>query len=392
MSENIRGITFAEQTVTPADDAIIRRAILGDGILTGCDVTYSGSTLTMAAGYIIACGRAFQVTTAQNWAVVDATSGFARLLLTLDLTKTATEDTFKQIEFSLEYAAAEDGFLDLVQEDINLSGAKYQIVAAVVSLGTGGITGIVSKLERTEGGGGLNFKVVAGLTQPGSATENTIWVKTERIGSWYFSATQPEGLQEWDVWFQTGTESDVKFNALRKNVVQVYPFAATQYVNGILTGVDAKIYQNGEWVDWIKWIIKDGQARISVDGVLRPTDRLTVTYDDDYVDIYVVSSITSGIATSEALNVESYREIVADLDVVKLGEDVRIGLTKALNAGSEAVALNNLVVNAITTTAGRQTITLNISSVSGNYYPCILLKGGSSAKDMQVRAYDFYLQ
>lgn len=393
MSENIRGITFAEQAVTPADDAIVRRAILGDGVLTGCEVTYSGSTLTLASGYIIACGRSFQITTAQNFAVVDATSGVARLLLTIDLTQTATEETFNQISFSIEYAAAEDGFVGLIQDDINLSGTKYQIVCAVVSLGTGGIAGIVSKLERTEGGGGgLNFKVVPGLTQPGTASENTIWVKAEKIGAWYFSATQPENMQEWDVWFQTGTESAVKFNALRKNVVQVYPFAATQYVNGILTGVDAKIYQNGEWVDWIKWIIKDGQARISVDGVLRTTDRLTVTYDDDYVDIYVVASTTSGIATSETLNVESYREIVADLDVVKLGEDVRIGLTKALNAGSEAVALSNLVATAKTTATGRQTITLNISSVSGNYYPCILLKGGSSSKDMQVRAYDFYLQ
>jgi hypothetical protein len=32
------------------------------------------------------------------------------------------------------------------------------------------------------------------------------------------------------------------------------------------------------------------------------------------------------------------------------------------------------------------------SSISGNYYPCVLLKGGSSSKDMQVRIYDFYLQ
>lgn len=252
MSENIRGITFAEQAVTPADDAIVRRAILGDGVLTGCEVTYSGSTLTLAPGYIIACGRSFQITTAQNFAVVDATSGVARLLLTIDLTQTATEETFNQISFSIEYAAAEDGFVDLIQDDINLAGTKYQIVCAVVSLGTGGITGIVSKLERTEGGGGgLNFKVVPGLTQPGTASENTIWVTTERIGVWYFSATQPEGLQEWDVWFPTGTESDFAFNALRKNAVQVYPLSAKQMVGGALAAVTAMRYQGGEWVEWI---------------------------------------------------------------------------------------------------------------------------------------------
>lgn len=252
MSENIRGITFAEQAVTPADDAIVRRAMLSDGVLTGCDVSYSGSTLTMAAGYIIACGRAFQITTAQNWAVVDATSGVARLLLTIDMTKTATEDTFSQIGFSLEYATAEDGFMDLVQDDINISGIKYQVVVAVVSLGTGGITGILSKLEQAESGGGLNFKVVPGETRPGTGRENTIWVKTDRITNYYFSSTQPATMQDGDVWFPVSASGAVTFNALKKNVLQVHPVAARQYISGAMKRLDADIYQNRRWIQFSK--------------------------------------------------------------------------------------------------------------------------------------------
>lgn len=146
MSSNFVGVTFANQRVTPIADALIRRAILPDGILSGCTMSYSGSTLTMGAGYMIACGREFQHAAAQNWAVVDATSGFARLLLTIDLTRTATADSFDQVVDTIEYATAEDGFPTLVQDDINASGTKYQVVACVVSLGTGGITGIVSQL------------------------------------------------------------------------------------------------------------------------------------------------------------------------------------------------------------------------------------------------------
>lgn len=258
MSETIRGITFAEQSVTPADDAIVRRAILGDGVLTGCDISYSGSTLTMAAGYIIACGRTFQITAAQNWAVVDATSGVARLLLTMDLTKTATEDTFRQIDFSIEYASAADGFVDLIQEDINLSGTKYQIVVAVVSLGTGGITGIVSKLERTEGGGGLNFRVVDGLTQPGDPKENMIWVYTEGMTGWYMQPTKPENMQPGEVWISTGTGSSVSFNVLKKNSIMVYPISAQQNINGEIKGVTATIYQNGNWRPWIAYLYDKG--------------------------------------------------------------------------------------------------------------------------------------
>ena len=39
MISNFTGVTFAEQRVTPADDAQIRRAILPDGILSGCELS-----------------------------------------------------------------------------------------------------------------------------------------------------------------------------------------------------------------------------------------------------------------------------------------------------------------------------------------------------------------
>ena len=146
MSSNFTGVTFAEQRVTPADDAQIRRAIFFDCILSGCALSYSGSTLTMAAGSLIACGRQIRHPSTQNWPVVDATSGYARLLLTIDLTKTSSADAFDQVVESIEYASAVNGFSTLVQDDINRNGTKYQIEICVVELGAGGITGFVSKL------------------------------------------------------------------------------------------------------------------------------------------------------------------------------------------------------------------------------------------------------
>ena len=144
---NFTGVTFAKQKVSPSDDATIRRAVLTDGILFGCELSYSGSTLTMAAGQLLMCGRQIGNPATQNWAVVDATSGYARLILTIDLTKTATKDTFDQVQASIEYASSIDGFVDLEQADVNISGTIYQIVACIVSLGSGGITGIVSRVE-----------------------------------------------------------------------------------------------------------------------------------------------------------------------------------------------------------------------------------------------------
>lgn len=162
MSANFTGVTFPNQKVTPANDAVIRRAIFDDGILTGCDLSYSGSTLTMTAGQLMICGRQIVHPSSQNWAVTEATSGYARLVLTIDVTRTSTKDTFDQVVDEVQYATAANGFTDLTQDDINAAGTRYQVAVCVVSLGPGGITGIVSKLDMTEGGGaGGNLKVIA---------------------------------------------------------------------------------------------------------------------------------------------------------------------------------------------------------------------------------------
>lgn len=153
MSANFTGVTFPNQKVTPANDAVIRRAIFDDGILTGCDLSYSGSTLTMTAGQFMICGRQIIHPSSQNWAVTEATSGYARLVLTIDVTRTNTKDTFDQVVDEIQYATDANGFADLTTADINATGTRYQVAVCVVSLGPGGITGIASKLDMTEGGG-----------------------------------------------------------------------------------------------------------------------------------------------------------------------------------------------------------------------------------------------
>lgn len=148
MSEYFTGVTFPQQKVTPSDDAAVRRAIVADSILSGCALTYAGSTLTMGAGSLIACGRQFRHTSVQNWPVTGAASGYARLVLTIDTSRASTKGNFDQITASIEYASAVEGFLSLQQEDINESGVIYQVPICIVSLGAGGITGFVAKLGK----------------------------------------------------------------------------------------------------------------------------------------------------------------------------------------------------------------------------------------------------
>ena len=106
------------------------------------------------------------------------------------------------------------------------------------------------------GGVGLNF-IVVGNPQPENPKENTIWVDTDTsITGYSFSGSPPENPVAGHVWITTGSPSAMEFNALEKNVIQVYPLTAKQYVSGTWVEVDIKNYKNGEWVGLIRYILQ----------------------------------------------------------------------------------------------------------------------------------------
>lgn len=103
------------------------------------------------------------------------------------------------------------------------------------------------------GGGGLNFSIVGGLTQPAVPKENTIWVKTEtKIPSWVFSPTEPTKPEVGMVFFKTALTSSAGFNALRKNEIMILPTAAQQYISGQWKNMEAHAYIGGKWVQFSK--------------------------------------------------------------------------------------------------------------------------------------------
>ena len=162
MSIYLSGSTFAEQHVTPADDGAAFASALSDGILTGCAITSVGSTLKIEAGKILACGRVARIAAAQNIPVTGATSGYARLLLTVDLSKTSTSTTFEQVALDIETANAVGSFPALVQDDINNGGTKYQIVVCVMSLSAAGISAILWTCGKAHGkGAGISVTLPA---------------------------------------------------------------------------------------------------------------------------------------------------------------------------------------------------------------------------------------
>lgn len=126
MSEYLIPVTFEGQHIAPSDDGAAWASGLTDGILSGCALTKSGASLTIAAGKIVAAGRVARVDNARTFAL--ASSGYDRLVLTIDLSKTAAEQVALDIQHSSSQA-----FPALTQDDINNGGTKYQTEICMVS-------------------------------------------------------------------------------------------------------------------------------------------------------------------------------------------------------------------------------------------------------------------
>lgn len=159
MSIYLTGVTFKNAKVRPLDDAAVFASVVTDGIANGCELSIAGATLNLGAGNIIACGRNLKVPAAQAIAVTGASSGYARLVLTIDLS--ASEN--QQIKLDLEYAASESGFSSLTQENINSAGTLYQVELVRVVLGSSGISHILSFASSHADGVGMSYTLPRSL-------------------------------------------------------------------------------------------------------------------------------------------------------------------------------------------------------------------------------------
>lgn len=175
---SLTGITFANQKITPSDDGRLYGAMLADGILTGCGITFAAATLSVAAGSLLIGTRELR-TSGETLSVTGATSGYARVIIDIDLTRAATKTSFEQAQFQIQYAASLDAFAALEQQDINTAGTHYQAAFCVLSLGTAGITGVVSSLASSRVGvaqltNEARFGTEFAISTPGS-TPDLAW-------------------------------------------------------------------------------------------------------------------------------------------------------------------------------------------------------------------------
>ena len=221
----------------------------------------------------------------------------------------------------------------------------------------------------TGGGAPLNFKVVPN-PQPDTANEITIWEDTDRINNYYFSATQPEGMVDYDVWFPVGTSSTVEFNALKKGGIQVYPLSAQQMVSGVLKDVTAKSYQGGVWKEWIEvidfdltnWTKKNPYpSRSYTKGTYDLSSKtLKGSITKDYQHVVLVKNEKMNFQSANTLNM-----------IYSLSKNMSSNgaIFVKLSSSFSDPADNTCVVNQrITEQATNKEISIDVSSVNSSYY------------------------
>lgn len=144
MSINL--VTYANQTVTPTNDAIIyEKAVDQNGIFYGCNVTVSGNNVNITGGYGIVCGREF-VIESESIPVTLAPSVplDGRLYVRLDL---ADADN------PIQLLTAQGGTLPALEQDANVNfvNGVWEMELATFTVGVSALSDVVETFETIVG-------------------------------------------------------------------------------------------------------------------------------------------------------------------------------------------------------------------------------------------------
>lgn len=158
---------FDDQTITAAGLAAALRAVLTDGPLHGCEIGYSGTTVSIAPGRIILGGYIFRLSAAAS-VPVPSGDGTVSIVAALDLSHPSTASSFEQIELR-----AEAGSYTPVQNDLDAgTGNLYELILARVTVSGGAISGVSYSAPIA------HRAVFAQAAEPQNAKPGDVWIVT----------------------------------------------------------------------------------------------------------------------------------------------------------------------------------------------------------------------
>lgn len=186
-------------------------------------------------------------------------------------------------------------------------------------------------------GAGLNFKIIGGTTAPKNPRENTIWINTNtKITNWTFSNTEPTEKTQGVIWIYCGNSSDVSFNVLKRNDIQIYPVGAYQYISGSWVKKEAKTYQDGEWIDWTMYLYYLLNDYTDITGGWTNGDSqnaTTTTISIDETGVFTFSLSVADAATGR----QGWVHTTNDVDLTDYSK-VCVNITKDYNGSSRGAS------------------------------------------------------
>lgn len=235
------------------------------------------------------------------------------------------------------------------------------------------------------GGAALNFRVV-GNPKPEAPRSNTIWVDSDNITGYVFSAVKPESAAEGTVWFPAGLSSSGAFNALRKNELMIYPLSAKQMSGGAWVSRSAQIYKDG-WVDFMMYLYKEGDQCEAVTGGF-VTHLISGEYGDpavefleDRIKLTTAGQSQSLVRTKDKIDLSNLSRLILNIDRLNAtanGSEIRFFVTKdevttknpgILDGASESYQIGS-ATGALTDAAIE--MELNVSALSERMYVYVI--------------------
>lgn len=162
--------------------------------------------------------------------------------------------------------------------------------------------------------------------------------------------------QEGTVWIKNGIISHASFNALKKNVLTVYPKSFTQYESEEWTDKPAMIYQDGAWVDYNAemWIVQDGESLYDIAG------SAVVEQGDGYLNVHGTDYGWYPAYFETQMDLSDYDTLTIEGSFSSGGMTLCVWSDVPKGSGSE----NRVAQESVASTGA----TLDVSALTGSYY------------------------
>ena len=235
------------------------------------------------------------------------------------------------------------------------------------------------------GGADMNFNIVPN-PKPETVKENTIWVDTDSVSGWMFSATKPDTAAEGTVWFPVGAASSGAFNVLKENALMIYPLAAQQMIDGAWVRKNSQIYKGG-WVDFDLYLYQQGDTCDRITGgyvshlIAGNYGNPAVDFLSERIKVTTAGQSQALVRTKDKIDLANMTRLILNIDQLNAtanGSEIRFfvtkdeittnnpsildGATEIYSIGSATGALENAAIE----------MELNVSALNERMYVYVL--------------------